>query len=110
MSNSHKDILEYYKTRAASLEPQGYDWSGRLYPFVNNGETVGYFTMFFDEDLDLDYVSFYVRESHRGKGAFPAFVSSKWREIGSPRFITVPACDLIAFFEKLEIPYICVKV
>ena len=96
----------YYEARAKELINHGYFW-------INVVEEVdgGFCTYFYSIASDREmFVSFYVNEANRGQGKFPKFLQTKWIELGKPRFITVPFCNLVDFFEKFSVPYLCVEV
>jgi len=96
----------YYNARAKELIKHGYHWLKVIEPVDG-----GFCTYFYSSGSYKEmYVSFYVNETNRGQGKFPKFLQTKWIELGKPTFITVPSCNLVSFFEKFEVPYICVKV
>lgn len=95
----------YYEARAKELINHGYHWVNAIDP-VDGGFCTCFYS--FNSEKEM-FVSFYVNEAERGQGKFPKTLETKWIELGQPRFITVPSCNLVDFFEKFKVPYVCIS-
>lgn len=85
----------------------GFDsWETPLYSFPNKKSPEGFYT-YFTKNNEV-YISFYLLDSHRGKGVFNRFLIHKWSDNKVP-FVTFPSCNLVAYFEKKNIPYLLVN-